>query len=553
MNRILIISLVLLSIAGCMNKSDLGEGVNDRAVFRYNEAAGITSLDPAFARSFENIAIVNQLFNGLLQMNDKLEPVPAIAHDWNISPDGLVYIFNLRDDVYFHNHRVFKKGKGRKVIASDFVHSFYRIVDSKVASPGAWIFNEVDFSEKSNYSGFIAENDSTLKIYLKKPFPPFLGILTMQYCSVIPHEVVEHYGDDFRNNPIGTGPFMFKAWKEAVKLVLLKNPDYFEKEGNERLPYLDAVSISFVKERQAEFISFINGNFDLLSGIDGMYSEELLTSTGELEPKYRDKFVMKNEPFLKTDYLGFLIDDNLQIVQNHPLKIKEVRQAINYGINRAELVNYLRNGIGTPAEAGIVPEGMPSYDPENVKGFYYDREKAMTLLAKAGFPNGNNLPEIVLSTTSMYQEIAEFIQNQLAVIGIRIKIDVLPAAIHTEQAARGGLVFFKKSWFADYPDAENFLAMFYSKNFSPLGPNYTHFQNAKFDSLYEVAQEETRNQERYKLYQEMEKLIIEEAPILLLYYDRAIKFYPKNITGLEVNPMNLLTLKRVKKGNSLIR
>ncbi|MDQ3191898.1 MAG: ABC transporter substrate-binding protein, partial [Bacteroidota bacterium] len=473
MNKLLVLAILILSFISCKQAAVQDNEHDERMAFKYNEAAGITSLDPAFARSFENIAVVNQIFNGLLQMNDQLEIQPAIASDWNISHDGLVYTFNLRNDVFFHDHEVFENGKGRKVTAYDFVHSFFRIVDSKIASPGAWIFNEVDFSEKSDYKGFVAENDSILKIYLKNPFPPFLGILSMQYCSVVPYEIVEYYGNDFRNNPVGTGPFQFKAWKEGVKLVLLKNPNYFEMDGTNRLPYLDAISISFIKERQTEFLNFLKGDFDLLSGIDGIYKDELLTPNGELNPKYSDKFIMKNEPFLKTDYLGFLIDANMSIVKNQPLKIKEVRQAINHGINRSELINYLRNGIGTPARAGIIPSGMPSYNAEKVKGYTYDQEKARSLLAKAGFPDGKDLPEIPLSTTVMYQDMAEFIQSQLAQIGIKIKIDILPTAIHTEQAARAGLVFFRKSWVADYPDGENFLTLFYSKNFSPLGPNYT--------------------------------------------------------------------------------
>jgi oligopeptide transport system substrate-binding protein len=543
------ISLIALFaiFSGCYNSGDINGDVDGKTVFRYNESAGISSLDPAFARNFENVSAVNQIFNGLVQMDDQLNVKPSIANKWNISEDGKIYTFYLRDDVYFHDHPVFLNGKGRKVVASDFVHSFFRIVDSRVASPGAWIFNEVDFSEKSNYAGFIAENDTIFTIHLKNPFPPFLSILTMQYCSVVPHEVEEHYGSDFRNNPVGTGPFMFKAWKEGVKLVLVKNPNYFEFEGSQRLPYLDAVSISFLKERQAEFINFLGGDFDLLSGIDGIFKSEFLTAKGELLPKYTDKFIMKNEPFLKTDYFGFLIDEHVPLVKDSPIRIKEVRQAINYGINRKELINYLRNGIGTPANSGIVPEGVPSFKPDEVKGYTYNPEKARELLAKAGFPDGKGMPEIILSTTAIYQDMSEFIQSQLASIGIRIKIDILQTAIHTDQAARAGLSFFKKSWVADYPDAENFLTLFYSKNFSPLGPNYTHFKNREFDRLYEIAKTETNEEERFALYREMEKIVIEEAPVLLLFYDRAVKFHPKNIEGLELNPMNLLTLKRVKK------
>lgn len=553
MKKVFCISLsivLIFSLVGCSSKENRNKNSDNKSlnIFRLNESFGISSLDPAFARNFENIMAVNQLFNGLVQMNENLEVIPAIAKSWNISDDGKIYTFILRDDVYFHDHPLFPEGKGRKVVAQDFVNSFYRIIDPKLASPGAWIFNDVDFSEKSDYSGFIAVDDTTLKIVLKNPFPPFLGILTMQYCSVIPHEIVEKYGEDFRSNPVGTGPFKFKTWKEGVKLVFVKNENYFEKDeyGN-TLPYLDAVSISFVKDRHSEFLSFIRGDFDLLSGLDGSYKDELLTQQGELKDTYKDKLELRKVPFLKTDYIAFYLDERNEKIKNSPLRIKQIRQAINYGFNREEMVRYLRNNIGQPAHAGFIPMGMPGFDPAKVKGYRYDPDKARDLLYQAGFPDGKGLPEITLSTTSAYLDLSEYIQKQLNDIGIKIKIEVLPAAIHSENAARGKLQFFRKSWVADYPDAENYLALFYSKNFAPIGPNYTHFNNRLYDKLYETAKQTLDYDKRIELYQEMDRIIVEEAPIVNLYYDEAIKFHPKNIEGLEINPMNLLTLKRVKK------
>lgn len=541
-----ILSVSILITSACNLGIDDEYGKN---IFRYNESAGITSLDPAFASSFENISAINQIFNGLVQMNANLEIEPCIASSWKISDDGRLYTFNLRTDVYFHDHAVFENGNGRKVTAYDFVHSFYRIINPRVSSSGAWIFNDVDFSDKSDYSGFLALNDSTLQIHLKNPFPPFLGILTMQYCSVVPFEAVELYENDFRNNPVGTGPFKFKAWKEGVKLILVKNENYFETENGEQMPYLDAVSISFIKERQSEFMEFLTGKFDLLSGVDAAYKDELLTEDGALNPHYKDKYIMQSIPFLKTDYIGILVDEKLARVKDSPLSNKKLRQAINYGFDREEMIRYLRNNIGTPAHSGIVPIGMPSFNQEIVKGYKFNQDTARILLNEAGFPNGKGLPELTLSTTAMYQDISEFIQSQLREIGVNMKIEVLPTAIHMEQSARARLSLFRKSWVADYPDAENYLALFYSKNFCPIGPNYTHFRDSKYDELYEKAKWITDDKERFKLYHQMEQIVLKEAPIIPLYYDQAVRFYPVNISGLEINPLNLLTLKKVKKKN----
>jgi len=517
-------------------------------VFRYNEAAGIASLDPIFASKVENIWAVNQLYNGLIQMDDELQIQPCIAKSWDISEDGLTYSFHLRTDVYFHDDEVFEGGKGRKVVASDFVHSLFRILNPDESSPGLWIFNNID---RTAGKGFEALNDSTLEIHLLHPFPPFLGLLTMQYCSVVPFEATEKYGRDFRSHPVGTGPFKFKIWKEGAKLVFIKNDNYFEKDddGNS-LPYLDAVTVSFLSEKQVVFLEFSKGTLDMVSGLDQMPKDEVLLHTGALNPLYKGKFRLETLPYLKTDYLGILVDPNSDLVKNSPLKLKAVRQAINYGIDRQQMITYLRNNIGAPANSGIVPRGMPSFDAKKVKGYTYNPDRATALLNAAGFNGNNELPEITITTSKNYREMCEFMQHQLGEIGIKIKIDVQQAINLSELIATARVNLFRKNWLADYPDAENFLALFYSRNFSPVGPNYTHFSSEEYDELYEKAQLEVNDTIRFKYYQQMDQIIIEEAPIVPLYYDDVIRLVHNNISGLSTNPMNLLTLKRVKKENN---
>ena len=200
-------------------------------------------------------------------MSDSLKVLPSIAKDWSISDDGLTYTFNLRNDVYFHDNDLFEGGKGRKVTAKDFVYSFNRLYDSKVSSAVTLLYN-IDKENKITTNGFVATNDSTFSIYLKKPFSPFLGILTMKYFSVVPKEAIEHYKEEFRRNPIGTGPFKYKYWEEGTRLVMHKNTNYFEYDGANRLPYLDAVSVSFIKEKESAFMQFLKGDIDMLSGID---------------------------------------------------------------------------------------------------------------------------------------------------------------------------------------------------------------------------------------------------------------------------------------------
>lgn len=529
---------VLLLVSSCSPP----EREDTRTAFKYNEMGAVTSLDPAAARSFENIWVIGQLYNGLVELNDSLSIKPALAKVWEISPDGLTYTFHLFDNVYFHDNKCFENGKGRKATAKDFVYSFNRLLDPKISGATSLL----SFVQVPN--GFEAPNDTTFVVHLKRSFTPFLGILTMKFFSVIPQEAIELYGEDFRRNPVGTGPFQFKIWEEGSKLVLLKNQHYFEMDGNNHLPYLDAVAISFTKDRETSFLNFLKGELDMVSGIDAINTDQVLTTDGKLKEEFKDKMVLQTQPYLKTDYLGFFIDETFPIVQHSPFKLKVIRQAINYGFSRKKMVAYLRRNLGTPANAGFVPPGLPSYDASKVKGYDYNPDEVKRLLKAAGFPGGAGLPEISLATSEQYQELGEYIQAQLGELGIKLKIDVQKASVLNQSIANSKVNFFRKSWVADYPDEENFLGLFYSKNKSPAGFNFTHYSNPEFDHLFELSQLEQDNQKRYALYQQMDQVLINDAPIVPLYYDQVVRLVHTNISGLTSNPMNMLSLKKVRKG-----
>lgn len=505
----------------------------DSQVFRYNEHANITTLDPAFAKDLRTIWVTNQLFNGLVQLDDQLEVQPDIAHSWSISDDGKTYQFNLKKGILFHKHILFGKDSTRMVKASDFEYSFNRLVDPNVASPGKWV---LEFVEK-----FEATNDSTFVIKLKQPFPPFLSLMSMKYCSVVPQEAVNYFGNTFRANPIGTGPFKFKLWVENTKLVLRKNNLYFEKDENgKNLPYLEAISITFLPDKQSEFLQFIQGNIDFMSSIDASFKDDLLTSEGKLKHHYKDKIDMISGPYLNTEYLGIYMDAAEKEVNS----IK-IRKAINYGFDREKMIKYLRNGIGIPAVNGFIPKGLPSFN--SMKGYTYKPEKAKALVQAYIEETGNLNPTITISTNSQYLDLCEYIQREVQKSGLNVKIDVMPPSTLRQTKVNGQLSIFRGSWVADYPDAENYLFIFHSKNFSPNGPNYTHYSSKEFDELYERSIQITDNIKRRELYQKMDSLVMESAAVIPLYYDEVVRFTQKNVNGLGINPINLLTLKRVQK------
>jgi len=508
----------------------------DHEVFRFNQDANVSSLDPAFAKSQENIWMCNQLYNGLVQLDDSLNIKPDLAKSWAISEDGKTYTFTLRKDVFFHKNKVFsnEKDSTRTINANDFEYSFHRLLDEKVASPGGWIMQNVE--------NFKAKNDSVFEIQLKKSFPAFLGLLSMKYASVVPKEAFAVSGYDFRTNPIGTGPFQFKLWEENVKLVLRKNPLYFEKdEKGNQLPYLEAVAVTFLPDKQSGFLQFAQGKIDFVSGLHPSYKDEILTQSGQLQEKYKKDVNMITGPYLNTEYLGFRMDSKEKAVLD-----KRIRQAMNYGFDRQKLVTYLRNGMGTPAINGMIPAGLPSFDATKI-GYDYDIQKAKALVADYKKKTGDLNPKIALSTNATYLDISEYLQREWKKIGLDVAIDVNPPATLRQAISTGKVSFFRASWIADYPDAENYLSLFYSKNFAPNGPNYTHFNNDEFDRLYEQAFLETDNAKRFATYQKMDALIMKEAPVILLFYDKVARFTRKNVSGLGINPLNMLDLRRVKK------
>ena len=602
-----LIALILLPLLLSCGRT--GSDSENLKIFKYNESAGILTLDPIYAKDLPHIWACNQIFNGLVAFDDDMNVVPAIAKTWNISDDGKTYTFVLRDDVWFHEDACFavkttrpqdyKTTSGeeslvdslscclvdlkmtRKVVAQDFVYSFNRVLDRRLNSSGSWIFSNVkrqrttDNGQQTFEYAFNAVNDTVLEIELSQPFPAFLGILSMTYASVVPQEAVEYYGTEFGRHPVGTGPFKYQYWKEGVKLVFRKNPNYFEVEETTRqqdnkttsnlcdsaairLPYLDAISISFIVDKQVAFMEFIKGKFHFMSGIDARYKDELLTRDGRLRDEYEDEIYLIREPYLNTEYLAFFLGDDDTLSKERSLAL---RQAVSYSIDREKMLRYLRNGIGTPGNQGIIPAGLPGYEDNKTTrqqdhklvdslscclvdlniGYPYNPKKAEQLL------KDNDLIgyELKLYTTQDYIDIAKFVQSALTEIGLNCRVEeMMPAALR-EKRANGNLPFFRSSWVADYPDAENYLSLFTTNNFTPQGPNYTHYSNEKFDELYQKSLTCNNLQERAKIYYEMDSLMMTEAPVVILFYDEVLRFVNKNVEGLGSNPTNMLNLKRV--------
>jgi ABC-type transport system substrate-binding protein len=539
MNRLskyLLFITLALALGGCYGGAD-----DARNVFRYNESSGIASLDPAFAKNQSVMWPIHQLFNTLVETDSALRLVPSLAGSWELSDDRRTYTFHLRTDVFFHDDACFPGGRGRRMTAADVVYSFRRITDKKTASPGAWIFQD----KVDSLHGFVAVDDSTFRLTLKRPYQPILGILSMQYCSVLPQEAVKQYGTDLRKHPVGTGPFRFVAWEEGQALILKKNERYFERdEKGARLPYLDGVRISFYDNKATEFLLFRQGKLDFINDIEASFKDEVLSRRGELRPQWQGKVRLDKHSYLNIEYLGLLVDSTNPLLKASPTRQLKLRQAINWAIDRRKLVLYLRNSLGLPAESGFVPAGLPSFNSTEVAGYSYDPAKARELIAEAGFRPGA-VPPVKLQTIPAYAEIGNYIARQLEEVGIRVQVEVVQKSLLLDMTSNSKALFFRGSWIADYPDAENYLSVFYSKN--PAPPNYTRYNNPAFDAAFEKAIAEPDDSARYRLYRQADAIMLRDAPVVPLWYDMVVHLVQNNVQGFPANALNLLELRRTRK------
>ena len=550
--------LLFCLLFGCMKQK-----IKRVDVFYYNETEAIANLDPALTSYRSSIWVGTQIFNGLVELDSQLQIRNCIAKSWNVDSSGTIWTFHLRTDVYFHKHPAFGKDSTRTVTAHDFAYSFQRICDATTKSTGLWLFSSTVKDAKEfhlrtkngkkddSIQGIIALNDSTLQLNLTKPYASFLAMLTMPYCWVVPKEVVQYEQENFGQKPIGTGAFSLASWKPEIDMVLVRNPRYFKTDTlNKQLPYLNEVHISFVKDTKSEFLQFSRSEYDFIGSIDPVIAPTVVTPDGKyLRDAYKN-FRLFECGVHSVEYYGMLLDTSNTLVKKIPLSSsKLVRQALNIAIDREKIVRYVLRGAGIPATNGILPPSMPGFS-KSVQGYTYNLDSAQKLLSLAGYPNGKGFPPITLQigANERSASVAEVVQENWKQLGIDVTIVQVTFPKHLSMIRNGELPLWRTSWIGDYPDPENFLALFASKNFSPKGPNTTHFSHPMVDSLMELADSPLLpSAERYKLYNQIEEIVLQHSPWILLYYNKVQWLVQPNVQGMFLDGSNRLLLEKVSK------
>ncbi|GAB4132305.1 MAG: ABC transporter substrate-binding protein [Bacteroidia bacterium] len=531
-------------------------------VFRMNEIEDFRTLYPLNIVEVVGHRIGTQVYEGLVKFDQKdLHIVPAIAYKWEVADSATKFIFHLRKGVMFHDDPCFEGGKGREVKASDVKFCFDKLCE---ASPNnqqfANTFKDRVKGANENYnassakkaasgvSGVVASNDSTIEITLTRPMPGFLNILATQGCWVYPKEALDKYGDDMRIHCVGTGPFKVKSIKEGESVILERNPNYWmvDEYGN-KLPYLSIVQFRFIKDKRSEIIAFRNKELDMVFRLPVEMAKDIM---GELDQakEHSADFVLQSAPAMSLTYYGFQH-------KKSPFDNLKVRKAFNLSINRQYICEKVLNGDAIPATMGIVPQSMPDYGAENVKGYNYDPELARKLMAEAGYPNGKGFPEITLQINSGGGDrntmTAEYIMNQLKeVLGVTVKIETVPFAQHIEAFETGKALFWRTGWVADYPDPETFLTTLYSGHIpadmnarSSLNP--VRYSSPRFDSAFTAAINEADLTKRMQLFRVADQIAMDDAAIFPIYYENNDRLVQKNVRGFDINAIEYRDMTKV--------
>lgn len=551
------VALLLFIVTGC-GSDNLGASSADEEMVFHGQIYSIRGLDPAAVSDAVSILSIARINEGLLQYSYlerpyQVEPLLAQALP-DVSEEGLTYTFKIREGIYFQDDPCFtaSDGKGRELVAQDFVYSMKRIADIKNSSPGFWVFDDRiigldawrsetrDLKHPTRYDeripGLSAPDRYTLQIRLKRPYPQLLWVLCMHYSFVVAREAVEFYGDQYINHPVGTGPYTLHEWRRNYSIEFVRNPKWAEtgrrevypsrgasdqgeidllNDAGKELPIIDRIVEFVVSDPSTRWLMFLTGRLGT-SGITKGNWDAVMTDEKRLDESLTSRGItLSSAPTMTLIYFGFNMDDPV-VGPN-----KELRQAMAYAFDTEKWLSQYNFRIIRPN--GPIPPGVAGYSNRPVP-YAFDLQRARQLMMVAGYPEGIDPKtdrrltiqvEIGNAESPEMREGVELVASFMDKIGIRIvpKYSTLPAFF--SRLERRQAQSFRLSWIADYPDAQNFLQLFYGPNASP-GPNRTNFSNTEFDLLYEQFRDMLDSPERSAFCQRMVDIVIEECPLIFL-------------------------------------
>ncbi len=500
----LVIVIVVIAAVGYLTFRPSWPPRAETLLYRFKTDA--PTLDPALAHDTTSSVVLQCIVDGLVEQDPlTLEVRPELAESWEISADRTVYTFHLRKSVMFHN--------GREVTAEDFKYSMERVLDPATAADQRWVLEEIkgadafDGKTVKHVEGIEVLDPYTLRITIKQPYEPFLGLLSMEAASPVPREEVERLGEDFANHPVGCGPYKFVKWQRDAYILLERFDGYWGEA-----PKIDYIKFKVIPDDAVALEKYLNGDFDILLELPMKRQREML----ERYPDQTQLWDMLGVYYIAFNHTKPPFKDNTKL-----------RQALNYAVNKRDICEKILDGIPTPAR-GVLPPGFGSFD-ETLAGYPYDPEKARALIAEAGYPNGEGLPVLTLqyNTSESHEAVCEAVKNDLADVGVEVRLKNLEWATHLDSIKRHEPELCRCGWLADVPSEDNFLQLFLTDR----EINYSGYSNAEFDKLFDRARFSADPDERRRLYREANRFVVDDAGWLFLYWYRDMMMVKPYLKG----------------------
>lgn len=515
----------------------------------------VLNFDPIKVTDGYSLQVLGQIYEGLVRFNEKdLSVEPLLAESWTMDESGLVYTFKLKKGIFYHNNNCFESGKGRELKADDVLYSFNRVCNNSMNYAYSLIKNKLVGAQTSfqtpefnPVSGIKIIDDYTVSFTLVKPSTNFLQSLATVSLVIVPKEAFEKETFDV----VGTGPFIFDASsKEKTKITLKRNPNYHLKDDNDnKLPYLDAVTFHYIENSQDRLEQFEAKKLDIIVDLPSASIKSVVENQiSDFESK-PPKYILGRYPELVTTYLEFN-------TKTEPFKNAKVRQAIAMAIDKIKIVDVILNGEAYgPALNGLVPPAIKGYDYESVIGIEYSVDKAKRVLAEAGYKDGKGLPLIkfyISGNDNQNLRVALEIQKQLLTeLNVNTEIVTVTFAEKLEMDKTGHGSMGISAWLADYPTPDNFLNIGYggyvpASLSDPSFPNSARFNNNEFDAYFEQATTSTDEVKRNELCLKAEQILINEAPIIPLWYNENYRLFQSTVVDYVPNVMHIHNLAKVR-------
>jgi peptide/nickel transport system substrate-binding protein len=556
--RFFSVLVILLSLNSCGGSGDdeaqsdpnklvkLEGGKYGGGVLNLNSIEDYTSLFPASINDIYSTHIATLGYEGLLRLNQKtLEIESCVAESYTIDKSKKIYTFKIRKGITFFDDECFDGGIGREVTATDFKYCFEFLCSNSEYNKWSSIFrdrlvgaNEFLTGKSKEVKGIKVVDEETLEMTLIEPYAGFPHLLTMAATSVYPKEAIDKYGHaGMQNRIIGCGPFIPSTIENGKNVLFVKNEKYWRKDefGN-KLPFLNQVAISFIKDKNEELQAFKDEKLDMVWGIPVEEVQNIMGTLEEAKDGKNTEFEVQSINSLNIQYYGFLNSSEV-------FKDVRVRKAFNYAIDRDSLVDFILLGEGIPAHNGFVPE-MKGYPSRSVKGFDFDLTLAKKLMAEAGYPGGKGFPEVTLNLNAsggINEKVAAALTGMLNEnLGINIALKLMPMSELHPKVEKGQVDFWRFGWIADYPDPSNFLYLFHSKNIgapNEASVNYFRYSNPLFDKMYEASLKEIDYDKRMALYALADQILMDDAVIMPLYFNLDIRLIDPNLKDFDINEM----------------